>query len=98
MANLKEQAIEILYHIPDDKMIYVIDVLKSLNNIFYENKSINVSDDSSERLEAWERFKKYKGIIPCDIDVKAELAKARDEKYADFIWYQRNNGFYLKTW
>ena len=31
----------------------------------------------------WKQFKKYKGIITCDIDEKAELARARDEKYTE---------------
>lgn len=42
------------------------------------------SDSSVSALKAWEEFRKYKGIISCVIDVKAELAKARDEKYAYF--------------
>ena len=37
-----------------------------------------------DALEAWEGFKKYKGIIRCAVDEKAELAEARDEKHADF--------------
>ena len=78
MSNLKEQAIKILQNVPDDKMAYVIDMLKCLNNIF-DNKSM-----VDDKLEAWERFKKYKGIISYNIDEKAELARARDEKYANF--------------
>lgn len=85
MTNLKEQAIEMIQYVPDDKMVYVVDILKLLNNVFDDKKSVTVSDISSDAVEAWEGFKKYKGIIPYDIDIKAELAKARDEKYADFI-------------
>ena len=84
MTNLKEQAIQIIQNVPDDKIIYVIDMLRWLNNIFYEKKSVAVSNTSSEALEAWKEFQQYKGIIPYDIDIKAELAEARDEKYADF--------------
>jgi len=36
--------------------------------------------DASEAFNAWEAFKKYKGIVQGDIDEKAELATARDEK------------------
>ena len=86
MTNLKEQAIKMLEHVPDDKMVYVFDILKRLNDIFDDksDKSIN-EDKKSEAIKAWEELKKYKGIIDCDIDEKAELAAARDEKYADFI-------------
>ena len=38
---------------------------------------------SSEASNAWEAFKKYKGIVQYNIDEKAELAMARDEKYSD---------------
>ena len=37
-----------------------------------------------DALEAWECFKKYKGIIHCAVDEKVELAESRDEKYANF--------------
>ena len=82
MTNLKEQAVIMLQNVPDDKMIYVIDILKQLNNIF-DSKNVNINKKSMA-VEAWEELKKYQGIIDCDIDAKAELAKARDEKYADF--------------
>jgi len=82
MSILKEQAVQILQTVPDDKMIYVIDMLKWLNNIF-DDKSIRVNKKSTA-VEVWNEFKKYKGIIAYDIDEKAELAKAREEKYADF--------------
>ena len=77
MTELKEQAVKILQNIPDDKMVYVVKML---------NKISDESDNSEEvRKAAWEELKKYKGIVKADIDEKAELAKARDEKYADFI-------------
>lgn len=38
------------------------------------------------RLAAWEEFKKkHKGSIKADLCWKTELAKARDEKYADYV-------------
>jgi hypothetical protein len=91
MTSLKKQAVNMLQDLPDEKMPYVVDMLKWVTGIL-DDKNINLnqipitaSGNSSEAIEAWERFKKYKGIIPYDIDTKAELAKARDEKYADFI-------------
>jgi len=91
MSILKEQAVQMLQNVPDDKMIYVIDMLEWLNGIF-NDKSANINKKSatmssyipSKPIEVWEEFKKYKGIIAYDIDEKAELAKAREEKYADF--------------
>ncbi|MCL2323077.1 MAG: hypothetical protein FWC47_13365 [Oscillospiraceae bacterium] len=90
MTPLKEKAIKMLQDIPDDKMIYVIDILRSLNNLLIsENTNYNnipassAIDDNSEALEAWEGLKKYHGIIRKGIDEKEELLKARDEKYAE---------------
>jgi len=82
MTNLKEQAVKMIQYVPDDKMVSVIDILKLLNNVFDD---INVNAvKKSDSVAAWEGFQKYIGIIPYDIDEKAELAEARDEKYADF--------------
>lgn len=86
MATLREQAVSILQDVPEERMSHVVDVLKWLNSHF-DSKDMNataVSDAPSNKLTAWEEFKKYKGIIQCDIDTKAELAEARNEKYADF--------------
>ena len=90
MTTLKEQAVKMLYNLPDDKMAYIVDILKSVTgilddeNINFNQPLISESSNSSEVIEAWEELKKYKSIIPYDIDAKAELAKARDEKYANF--------------
>ena len=82
--NLKQQAIQIIQDVPDDKIFYVINILKQLSNIFYDNDNTINTTKKSEAIEAWEGFQKYIGIIDCDIDAKAELAEARDEKYARF--------------
>ena len=90
MATLKEQAVQILQDVPEEKMLYVVDVLKWLNSVF-ENGNKNFLNNmpatalnvSSDAYAAWDGFKKYKGIIPYDIDEKAELAQARSKKYAD---------------
>ena len=88
MMSLKEQATIMLQSLPDEKMPYVVDMLKWVTDILAVNSeraTAAVQDNSSEAVEAWERFKAYKCIIPYDINAKAELAKARDEKYANFI-------------
>ena len=90
MVTLKEQAVEMLENLPDEKMPYVVDMLKWLTgildggNISFSQAPVIASGKSAEALKAWEELQAYKSIIPYDIDEKAELAKARDEKYADF--------------
>ena len=87
MNTLKRQAVALLDSVPDnvsdDKMIYLINVLKDLT--ISESKSSNNAENvSSEKLAAWERLQKYAGSVTRDIDLKKELAEARDEKYARF--------------
>ena len=89
MTALKKQALEILQDVPDDKMNYVILILNGLNGLLNDKTDSNAGavtelKTSADILEAWAGFRKYKGIIPCAIDEKAELSKARDEKYASF--------------
>ena len=55
--------------------------LEEMNSQLEDGIELNPSVDA---IAAWEGFKKYKGIIPYDIDEKAELAGARDKKYAGF--------------
>jgi len=96
MTYLREQAVEILQNFPEEEMPYVVDILKVVAGIIErrstEPTQTTASPTDADNLkskeaikESWERFKAYKGIIPYDIDTKAELAKTRNEKYADFI-------------
>ena len=77
MSVLKKQALEILQDVPEDKMSYVILILKGLSGL--PNEKINSNTMSipelnppTDTLEAWEGFRKYKGIIPCATDEKAD--------------------------
>ena len=91
MLTLKEQAVDMVKSFPEEKMSYVIEMLKWIVGVL-DDKSrtsreapIAAIENPSEATKAWERFKAYKGIVPYDIDIKAELAQARDEKYADSV-------------
>ena len=87
--TLKQQATNMLQNLPDEKMTYVIDMLKWVTDVLDEKSIIahqapvDTESNSSQAIEAWAKLKMYKGIIPYDIDFKAELAEARDEKYAE---------------
>jgi len=91
MLTPKEQAVNIVQSLPDEKMPYIIELLKWVLGVFDDTIKTScetpyvLSANPTEATKAWERFKLYKGIIPYEIDIKAELAQARDEKYADFI-------------
>ena len=90
MSDLKARAVAMVQNAPDEEMIHVIKMLEWLNSVFIDRYRRNSDtyesspDDRARALAAWEDFKQYKGIIDHEIDEKAELASARDEKYADF--------------
>jgi len=91
MLTLKEQAVDMVQSFPEEKMSYVIEILKWIVGVLDDKSRTShgthtvAMDNPSEAIKAWERFKAYKGIVPYDIDIKAELAQARDEKYADSV-------------
>lgn len=81
MTQIKEKAVEMLQELPDDKVVYVIDILKGLMGLYGDAKVD--TNDLTEPQMALERLKKYRGRVSANIDEKAELAKAREEKYAN---------------
>ena len=75
--TLKQQATNMLQNLPEEKMTYVIDMLKWVTNVLDE-KSMTAHQvpvegvhNSSQTLEAWERLRGYKGIIPYDMQRKS---------------------------
>jgi len=83
MSELYQEAIDLIQNIPEPQIVYVVSILKNISSMF------NVIPDDDQTTDnprlAYERLLRYKGSIDIDLDYKAELAKARDEKYADFI-------------
>lgn len=82
MTELREQAIEMIREIPDDKIIYVVNILKNVKDLSGKNQ--NSDELVTGSAELLEHLEKYRGRLPEDFDYKKELAGARDEKYADF--------------
>ena len=83
MSALRQEAIELIQNIPEAKIVYIVGILKNLSGLCNEEKA----DKQKPRQPspAFMRLLRYKGTIDVDLDYKSELAKARDEKYADFI-------------
>ena len=82
MTLIRQQAMQMIHAVPEDKMVYVINILKNLQGLF--NEDVAESVEINERAKAWDELQKYRGSITDDIDYKSELAAARDEKYAYF--------------
>ena len=81
MTALHQEAIDIIQNIPDTKIIYFVGILKNLSDLL----NTEIKEARKHPSPAYKRLLLYKGVVNADIDAKAELAKARDEKYADFI-------------
>jgi len=77
MTMLKERAVDIINRMPEEKLYYVVQLLESVEELS-ENTVKGVKTPERKALEDLQRFRKKSNI---EIDYKAELAKAREEKY-----------------
>ena len=82
MTQLREQAIEMIKEIPEDKIIYVVNILKNVRDLSEQPKKDQTLENDRQILR--EQLEQYRGRLPKEFDYKKELAEARDEKYADF--------------
>jgi hypothetical protein len=74
---MKEAAIRLIQEIPDDKIVYVLHIIKGINGL---HKNSSASDDSREK--AYSHLQRFRGMIPSDLDYATELADSRLERYA----------------
>lgn len=82
MTQLREQAIEMIKEIPEEEIIYVVNILKNVKDLTQQTqRRENVPSEKKNLLKSLE---KYRGRLPEDFDYKKELEEARDDKYADF--------------
>lgn len=75
MTKVREDAIKLLEQIPDDKIIFIIQIIQGMKGL-YEN------DDMKQREEAFQQLERLKKKVP-NLDYKEELEKYREEKYND---------------
>ncbi len=78
MTALKERAVDMISRMPEEKLYYVIQLLESVEGLS-ENTEKGIKTPEQRALEDLKRFRKRSNV---EIDYKAELAKAREEKYA----------------
>lgn len=72
MTAIRKEAIELLERMPEDKLIFMIQIMRGVNGLFDDRKE--------ERKEAFARLEKLrkKGNVS---DYDLELAFYREEKY-----------------
>ena len=78
MTMLKQRAVDMISRMPEEKLYYVVHLLESVEELS-ENTVKGVKTPEQRALEDLQRFRKRSDV---EIDYKAELAKAREEKYA----------------
>ena len=74
MQTVREQAIEFIKSLPDDKIVYMMDMFRGIRALIGDSKKYDRLAQQSLLAE----IKEIRGIVPSDID-----EKARDEKYAN---------------
>ena len=80
MTTLKERAVDIIRRMPEEKLFYVVQLLESVEELSENTKKDGMTLEQ-RALEDLQRFRKKRDV---EIDYKAELAEAREEKYASF--------------
>lgn len=72
MTAIRQEAIELLERVPEDKLTFIIQIMRGVNGLY--------ADTNSERKEAFAKLEQLrrKGTA---IDDDAELASYREEKY-----------------
>ena len=78
MTMLKQRAVDMISRMPEEKLYYVVQLLESVEGLS-ENTVNGVKTPERRALEDLQRFRKRSNV---EIDYKAELTKAREEKYA----------------
>lgn len=72
MTAIRQEAIELLEKVPEDKLIFIIQIMQGVNGLYNNNQS--------EKKEAFSKLEslKKKGTIS---DYDAELVSYRELKY-----------------
>lgn len=78
MTQIKEKAVDMIRHMPEDHMFYVIDMLQNLK------MSIADKENGKEQaMAAFQNMQKFKGRLPENFDADKELEEARNKKYGN---------------
>lgn len=74
MTKLRKNALALLEEIPEDKLIFMVQIMQGLKEIYGEE------DSSRDRDEAFERLEKMRKRAD-HLDYDKELASYREERY-----------------
>lgn len=77
MTVIQERAFEMIKRMPDDKVYYVVKMLESIEEL---STQIDM-DVKTKEQKAYENLQRFRKCSSTDVDYKAELTKALEEKY-----------------
>ena len=78
MTAIQERAFEMIQRLPDDKVYHIVQLLEGMDVLV---PPVSEGEKTLEQM-AYEDLQKFRRCSEVDIDYKAELAQAREEKYA----------------
>lgn len=73
MTQIRQEAVRLLEQIPEDKVIFIIQIMQGMKGL-YTDADMRQSDDAFLQLE------KMRKKVP-DLDYEKELAEYRKERY-----------------
>ena len=77
MSPIKEAAIKMIQEIPDDKVVYILDIIKGINGLYKHSAPL-----ANEKQRAFRHMQQFRGKIPSALDYGEELARSRTERHA----------------
>ncbi len=78
MTIMQERAFEMIKRLPDEKIYYIVQILEGMEGL----TSQAVQGAMTREQRAYENLQKFRKCSDVEIDYKAELAQALEEKYA----------------
>lgn len=68
MTNIRERILKMLERLPDEKMVYIFNILQNIEALSMGDKT----QDTEISRDAFETLMKYSGTLSEDFDYKAE--------------------------
>lgn len=80
MTKIREKTLEMIENLPDEKIIYIFNILQNI-------EAFSTEEDAQKfpiRDDAFDTLMKYHKNLPEDFNYKEEMEAARKEKYGSF--------------
>lgn len=77
MTAMQERAIEMIKHMPDEKVLYILNILQGIEGLY----SLKGDVERADAQAAYKRFQSFRKEGDVELDYKQELRNAWEEKY-----------------